>query len=178
YERTDDAPRLAALMVEQDLDEGVIKPAVSGAGRETWRVAAHQANDFQPRWQQLLRDEAMLFQPFMPAIIEQGEVSLIVIGGQVMHAVRKVAAAGEFRVQDDHGGTVHSHRPNADEVHIAEQAIAAVNGSVAYARVDLVNGPEGPMIMELELIEPELFFRNEPESAVRLVEQIVQVLKA
>lgn len=161
-------PGLAELMDQYGYATAVIKPAVSGAGRETWRIARQQASEHETRWQRLVAQEDMLLQPFMPAIVESGEVSLIVIAGQVTHAVRKIAAPGEFRVQDDHGGTVHAHAPTAVEIALAEQAIAAVQGEVSYARVDLVESPAGPLVMELELIEPELFFRQAPESAEHL----------
>ena len=167
-------PGLAELMDQYGYATAVIKPAVSGAGRETWRIARQQASEHETRWQRLVAQEDMLLQPFMPAIVESGEVSLIVIAGQVTHAVRKIAAPGEFRVQDDHGGTVHAHAPTSVEIALAEQAIAAVQGEVSYARVDLVESPAGPLVMELELIEPELFFRQAPESAEHLAQAVLK----
>ena len=168
------APELSALMRQHGHEEAVIKPAVSGAGRETWRIHESEALEHQTHWEALLSAEAMLYQPFMPDILAKGEVSLIVIGGQVTHAVRKQAATGEFRVQDDHGGTVHPYQPNTIEIQLAEQAIAAVPGAVEYARVDLVDSEQGPRVMELELIEPELFFRQAPEAAEKLAQRVVQ----
>ena len=167
-------PGLAELMGLYGYATAVIKPAVSGAGRETWRIARQQASEHETRWQRLVAQEDMLLQPFMPAIVESGEVSLIVIAGQVTHAVRKIAAPGEFRVQDDHGGTVHAHAPTAVEIALAEQAIAAVQGEVLYARVDLVESSAGPLVMELELIEPELFFRQAPEAAEHLAQAVLK----
>jgi len=172
--RQPDPPALGDVMNAKGLTEAVIKPAVSGAGRETWRVT--RPADLESRWRRLVQSEDMLVQPFVPAIVEHGEVSLIVIAGEVTHAVRKVAAPGEFRVQDDHGGSVHEHAPTPDEARIAEQAIAAVPGEVAYARVDLVDGPGGAQVMELELIEPELFFRHQPDAARRLAGAIATAL--
>ena len=167
-------PGLAELMDQYGYATAVIKPAVSGAGRETWRIARQQASEHETRWQRLVAQEDMLLQPFMPAIVESGEVSLIVIAGQVTHAVRKIAAPGEFRVQDDHGGTVHAHAPTSVEIALAEQAIAAVQGEVLYARVDLVESSAGPLVMELELIEPELFFRQAPEAAEHLAQAVLK----
>lgn len=173
-----DAPELAVLMGQYGYEAAVIKPVVSGAGRETWRIAHEQVGEHETRWRQLVAQEDMLLQPFMPAIVESGEVSLIVIAGQVTHAVRKIAAPGEFRVQDDHGGTVHSHTPAAVEIALAERAIAAVQGDVSYARVDLVDSPAGPLVMELELIEPELFFRHAPDAAGKLAQVMMSRVTA
>jgi len=168
---------LADLLDRNEFDEAVIKPAVSGAGRETYRVMHSEADRHEVAWQRLVSAESMLLQPFMPAIVERGEVSLIVIDDQVTHAVRKIAAAGEFRVQDDHGGTVHPHAPLPRETAVAKAALAAVPGPVSYARVDLVEGDNGPLVMELELIEPELFFRRYPDAAERLADAVARAIR-
>ena len=175
--RGDARRSLAERMDAEGRDEVVIKPAVSGAGRETYRIARADAESREPLWQTRIAAEAMLIQPFEPAILETGEVSLVVIDGEATHAVRKIAAPGEFRVQDDHGGTVHRHDPTAAECTLAERAIAAAAArtgrEIAYARVDLVDAPDGPKVMELELIEPELFFRHRPAAAGRLARGVL-----
>jgi len=167
-DRQTPAPELADLMDRHGFAEAVIKPAVSGAGRETYRLSRDEADQQESTWQRLVNGESMLLQPFMPAIVERGEVSLVVIDGEVTHAVRKIAADGEFRVQDDHGGTVQPHEPRDCEVAVASGALAAAPGAVSYARVDLVESQDGPRVMELELIEPELFFRQHSEAAMGL----------
>jgi glutathione synthase/RimK-type ligase-like ATP-grasp enzyme len=174
--RSDNPPELGSVLAAAALDEAVIKPAVSGAGRETHRVGAADLAARAVTWRALVQAEDMLVQPFMPTIVESGEVSVVVIDGEATHAVRKRAAEGEFRVQDDHGGTVHPHTATPAETELAERAIAAVPGDVAYARVDLVDGPDGPVVMELELIEPELFFRQCPAAAGRLADRLSRTL--
>ncbi len=175
--RGSSAASLATRMDAEGWDEVVIKPAVSGAGRETYRVARDDADGREPLWQRLVAAEDMLIQPFAPAIVETGEVSLVVIDGRATHAVRKIAAPGEFRVQDDHGGTVHPHEATEAERAQAERAIARAPGSIAYARVDLVDTPDGPQVMELELIEPELFFRHHPPAADALARAVLQKVR-
>jgi len=177
-DRQDPVPELAALLDRSGFSEAVIKPAVSGAGRETYRVARDGVAALEPTWRRLVAAEAMLVQPFMPAIIEYGELSLMAIDGEVTHGVRKIAAAGEFRVQDDHGGTVHEHDPTPTEIGVTQQAIAAVPGEVAYARIDLVDSETGPCVMELELIEPELFFRQNVNAAARLATAVDSAIRA
>ena len=176
--RQEQGPDLATAMQQTGLSQAVIKPAVSGAGRETYRIRSlEDARQFQTRWQQLVAAEDMLIQPFMPEILNSGEASIMIMHGQVTHAVRKIAAPGEFRVQDDHGGKVVQHVPSAAEKNVALQAIEAVPAPVSYARVDLVVGESGPCIMELELIEPECFFRNCPQAAQQLAASVVEVLR-
>jgi len=171
------APGLGTLLARHGFSDAVVKPAVSGAGRETYRVRRDEAPGLESTWNRLVAEESMLLQPFMPAIVEQGEVSLVIIDGEFSHAVRKIAAAGEFRVQDDHGGTVHEHTPTPTEIRIAEQAIVEVPGDVAYARVDLVDSESGPCVMELELIEPELFFRQNIKTAARLAAAVARIIR-
>ena len=107
---------------------------------------------------------------------EAGSRASVVIGGRFTHAVRKVARAGDFRVQDDHWGTAHPCDATPDEVAFAERVAAAAPVPPTYARVDFIRTDEGPMLMELELIEPELFFRFEPAAATKLANEVVTLL--
>jgi glutathione synthase/RimK-type ligase-like ATP-grasp enzyme len=89
------------------------------------------------------------------------------------HAVQKVPKAGDFRVQDDHGGSWSPYVPTPEEIAFAQQAIAAVEPRPAYGRVDFVRGNDGALqLMELELIEPELWLRSSPEAAARFAAAI------
>lgn len=163
---------LSGILGDTGWDEVVIKPAVGGAARLTWRANRATAESEAPVLQDCLRRESMLIQPFQRAIEHSGEVSVIVIGGAVTHGVRKQPRTGDFRVQDDHGGTVHPHDPTRSEIELALQAVAACPQSPCYARVDMVSSDEGPRLMEIELIEPELFLRHRPTSATALARAI------
>ena len=157
--------------------EAILKPAVSGAARHTYRLNAANLDAHEPVLRELLLDEAMMLQPFLSSVLTQGELSLIVVGGRCTHAVRKIAKAGDFRVQDDHGGTVHPHTPAADEIAFAESAVAACPQAPLYARVDAVRDAAGALsLMELELVEPELFFRFHPPAADALAAAIAERL--
>lgn len=158
-------------------DEMVLKPVVSGSAFETYRMTAAETSLHEARLRALLRERAMLVQPFMRAIVENGEVTVMVIDGAVTHAVRKQAKPGDFRVQDDHGGTVHDHAAAPDEIALAEAAMAACSPAPVYGRVDMVRDESGaPRVMELELIEPELWMRRYPPAAERLAAAVARVL--
>lgn len=125
----------------------------------------------------LLKTEPMLLQEFQSSVIENGEVSLIMLGGEFSHAVRKKAKPGDFRVQDDFGGTLHPYTPEESEIRLAERALARCPEQPLYARVDLIfNQRLQPMLTELELIEPELWFRREPEAAGRMADLVLKSL--
>ena len=158
-------------------NEAILKPVVSGAARHTYRLNAGNLDAHEPVLQELLREESMMVQPFLGSVLTQGELSLMVIGGRCTHAVRKIAKPGDFRVQDDHGGTVHPHTPTADEIAFAEHAVAACPQMPLYARVDAVRDDSGALsLMELELVEPELFFRFHPPAADALAAAIAERL--
>ncbi len=159
----DGATRLAAT----GWGEVVVKPAVSiGA------IGALKANAADPaclaHLAALLAEGDVLVQPFVESIAAQGEVSLIYFGGAFSHAIRKQPAAGDYRVQDMYGGTNHPYQPAADEVALASRALSATPAPTTYARVDMVRLQGGrPAVMELELIEPELFLGATPDDPRR-----------
>ena len=156
--------------------EVVIKPAVSVGAIGAFRgpalsveAGAHLAG--------LTAGGDALVQPFQPAVLEEGEISLVYLGGSLSHAVRKVPSGGDYRVQARYGGTVRSHQPTRRQRDVAEAALARAPAPVSYARVDMV-GEQEPLVMELELIEPELFLRFEPASPGRLADHLVGLLPA
>jgi len=78
--------------------------------------------------------------------------------------VRKVAAAGDFRVQREFGGAFTVVEPSAAEIAVAEAALAVAPAPPFYARVDLIPDADGrPLVMELELIEPDLYLDLTPD---------------
>lgn len=114
-------------------------------------------------------DGDVLVQPFLDSVISEGETSLVFIGGEFSHSVRKRAARGDFRVQRNFGGTAEVTPPVADELALARACLSAIAGVTAYARIDLVRDGAGrPSVIECEVVEPELFFEACPGSAEAL----------
>jgi glutathione synthase/RimK-type ligase-like ATP-grasp enzyme len=168
---------LPAVLTETGWHEAVLKPVVSGAARHTYRIDARSAPEHNTVFRQLLETEAVVLQPFQQAIVETGELSLMVLGGAHTHAVRKIARAEDFRVQDDHGGTVHPHAALPDEIRFAERAVGVCDPAPVYARVDMLRDNDGALaLMELELVEPELFMRLHPPAAEVLAGRVADVL--
>ena len=136
-------------------NETVLKPCVSGAARHTYKLNAENLDAHETIFQELTSEEAMMLQPFQYNIVEKGEISLIVFNGQFTHAVLKKAKAGDFRVQDDFGGSVHDYQPTAQEIAFAENTVRACKELPLYARVDIFEDNNGHIALsELELIEP------------------------
>ena len=158
-------------------DEIVLKPCISGCARHTYKLNKSNIGQYENVFNKLIAEEAMMLQPFQHNIVKQGEVSIIVIDGKFTHAVLKIAKKGEFRVQDDFGGSVYEYSPSNDEIEFAERAVKACIESPLYARVDVFTDNDGILaVSELELIEPELWFRNNPAAAKSLASAIKKLI--
>lgn len=174
-----DSRTLAELHRATGWSKTVLKPAVSGAGRHTYLLDERNQSDYENVYRELIAKEAMLLQPFQEDVVRSGELALMVVGGSVTHAVKKVAKPGDFRVQDDFGGTVHAYTPNDEEIHFAEAAVRACPEEPLYARVDMIRDNTGALALaELELIEPEMWYREYPPAADRLAEVVVASLNS
>ena len=151
----------------------VLKPCVSGSARHTYKLSPETIANHETLFKDLIANEAMMLQPFQHNIVSEGEISMMVFNGQFTHAVLKKAKAGDFRVQDDFGGSVEGYNPSDAEIEFAVNVVKACDELPLYARVDIFNDNEGKIALaELELIEPELWFRNHPEAAMVLAKSI------
>ncbi len=170
---------LHTLQKRHQLEEFVLKPCISGGGRHTYKINTKTVAAHEPIFKKLIAKEAMILQPFQHNIVSQGEISLMVLNGKFTHAVLKIAKSGDFRVQDDFGGTVHDYSPSKAAIAFAERAVQACIETPIYARVDVFTDNNGTLaIAELELIEPELWFRNCPSAADQLAKGIKNHLTA
>jgi glutathione synthase/RimK-type ligase-like ATP-grasp enzyme len=173
YIETGSQASLVQLLENTDWKDIILKPCVSGASRHTYKMNQDNLSEHEALFQSLIAKEAFILQPFQQNVVEKGEVSLIVIGGQFTHAVLKVAKPGDFRVQDDFGGQVLPYEPSKEEMAFAEKAVAACRPTPFLARVDIIRDNNGELaIIEIELIEPELWFRLNPQAAEVLAESI------
>lgn len=154
-------------------DELVVKPAVSANARGTFR---HRRGDSSAP---LLETHSgdYLIQPFAPEVVAEGELSLFYFGGELSHAVMKTPKAGDFRVQEEHGGLLKSVTPGDEALKAAQLCLAAVPFELLYARVDLVRFAGAWMLMELELIEPSLYFPLDDESPGRFAAAVHSALQ-
>ncbi|GHC26217.1 MULTISPECIES: ATP-grasp domain-containing protein [Streptomyces rochei group] len=167
-----------------DGHEYVVKPT-SGAGARF--AARYTPGEHATAVRQVERMHAEGFtamvQPYMRAIDTAGERALQFFGGRLLHASRKGAVLAPGTPYDArkvaHPG-LEPWTPTAAEVAVAEAALAAVPGAAEplYARVDLVDGDDGrPRVMELELVEPNLFLWLHERSLPRVVEAVLEAAR-
>ena len=162
---------LGELMRFHGWDDAVIKPAIGGTARLALHVGDCEPDVAQRHLDEMLAHEDALVQRFVPSILSSGETSVIAIGGVVTHAVHKRAAEGDWRVQAEFGGSVELVDVGDRLDAAARRTIEAVQPTPLYARIDLVEATSGELhVIELELVEPELFFRLAPHAATRLAQ--------
>lgn len=160
-----DADSVAAAFAAFECDELVVKPQVSAGAWLTQRL--RPGDVVEPI------SEAIL-QPFLPAVGGEGELSFLFVDGAFSHAVRKVAAAGDFRIQPQFGGTLTAFTPVPEDRALAERIVIALPAEPLYARVDLIRLPDGSLaLMELEAIEPDLYVAQEPALPGRLADALI-----
>ena len=147
---------LAGIAGRCGWDDVVVKPTVAASAFGAKRFAEAEFSDAgEAHLVALLQRGAALVQPYMAAVEFERERSLVYISGEFTHAYTKPA----FSEVSDGTMRIIGYSPNTYELQAAESAIAAIPWSPVYARVDLVVSDTGPLLMELELVEPDLGLR-------------------
>lgn len=155
----------------------VLKPTVSANAHDTWRlprdldlsVAAELASRFT--------DREWMVQPFVASVLDEGEYSVFYFDGSYSHAIVKRPKSGDFRVQEEHGGLIAGIDPDPSLRLAADRVMAALDEAPLQARVDLVRLDDGSLaLMELEAIEPSLYFRTHPRAAERFADALARYL--
>jgi hypothetical protein len=168
---------LAELHAASGWDAVILKPCISGTARHTYRLDQTSIPKHESILAELLEEESMMLQEFHESIIERGEVSHMIINGKYTHSVLKQSKGDDFRVQDSFGGTLHEYSASSSEIALAEAVFASCTPSPVYGRLDIMWNSKGDlMIGELEIIEPDLWMRMSPASAVRFAEGIANAL--
>lgn len=159
--------------------EYVIKPAIGAGSKDAARYRADSADDRARALDHLAAllaaGRSVMLEPYLASVDADGETAMIYLDGRLSHAIRKGPllapgagfVEGLFAAED-----IRPREPSKDEGRVAKAAFNAIPGPPPlYARVDLVRDFEGaPVVLELELIEPSLFFDHGPGAAERLVE--------
>lgn len=156
-------------------DELVLKPTIGAGAKDTFRL---KRSDPQcDAALALYNNRTAMLQPFLSSVVEQGEWSLFYFGGRYSHTVLKTPKSGDFRVQEEYGSQLRAVVPSPDLLSLANACVSAIQAVTLYARVDIVRlADQSPAVIELELIEPSLYFPFDQESPERFAEAINQML--
>ena len=169
---------VAEVLKRRGWIKGVVKPTVSASAHNTWIVSAASSAEDAKRIAPLLKRSGLMIQPFLAEIETEGEISMLFYGGKYSHAVRKRPASGDFRVQTEHGGTVEPATPTAETLREAQRIVDLRGDELLYARVDGVVVGDEFLLMEFEVLEPQLFFPFHPQAAERFADAVMDSMKA
>ncbi|WP_379581019.1 ATP-grasp domain-containing protein [Nonomuraea mangrovi] len=155
--------------------EYVVKPTVSAGARDTIRTTDRAVAQAHAQALEASGRTPMV-QPYLDMVEAEGETSLLYFNRTFSHAVRRNAMlAGGQSLADN--SRAEPRTPADDQVELAEKVLAAVQGELLYARVDLIRLPDGsPALMELELTEPYLFLRYAEGAAANLARALTELL--
>jgi glutathione synthase/RimK-type ligase-like ATP-grasp enzyme len=164
---------LAETLEERGWRDAVVKPAVSASAYGTFRAFLPTSPAAEAEFQRLLGAGDVLVQPFVREVVESGEWSFVCLGGAFSHAVLKQAASDEFRVQGEFGGRSEPRTPPAPILRQVGRIVERIPEPWLYARIDAIDRGGDLVLMEIELIEPELFLRWGEGAAARLARSIL-----
>jgi len=163
--------------------ELVVKPAVSAGSQDTARHLPGERAQAEQHAAALLADgRVVMVQPYQAGIDEHGETALVYLGGELSHGMRKgpLLQPGAAPVEALFAAEQMSVRvPSDGERAVAGQVLEVLaglpdGGSILYARIDVLPGPDGrPVVLEVELTEPSLFLAHVPRAADRFAAAIV-----
>lgn len=165
---------LPGLLQAVGADQAVVKPVVGANADGAWRLDVRTMDEQPAGIEAFYADRALMAQPFVSAVLSEGEFSLFYFNGAHSHTILKTPSAADFRVQEEHGGRIQAVRADADLLDAGRAALDAIGSVPLYARADLVrtNDGGGFWLMELELIEPSLYLRTDPGAPERFARAI------
>ncbi|HEX6587840.1 MAG TPA: hypothetical protein VF039_02365 [Longimicrobiales bacterium] len=164
------ADEMPGFLDELGHDEIVIKPLVGANASGAYRLDRVSLPRKSYEVEAFYAGREAMVQPFVPAVVTEGEYSLVYFNGEFSHALLKTPRAADFRVQEEHGGRILSVTPEPRLRAAADRVMRTLDETPLYARVDLVRAAatgDDFWLMELELIEPSLYFRMSAGAAER-----------
>ncbi|HFB66417.1 MAG TPA: hypothetical protein ENJ60_12840 [Aeromonadales bacterium] len=161
---------LISYFTQFDTEEIIIKPTISANADNTFRIPLHTANTLIEELKKVFKEKPFMVQPFMTSIVDEGEFSLFYFAGQYSHTILKKPKKNDFRVQEEHGGILTKIEPEPALLEQADKVNRRLQPAPLYSRLDFVRTEVGFAVMEVELIEPSLYFNMDEGSAERFAE--------
>jgi len=158
--------------IDNNSQEIVIKPCISAGAFDTYRLTLAQAVKQQSELLTTFKQREFMVQPFVHAIISEGEFSLFYFDDEFSHAILKTPQNNDYRVQEEFGSLIIKVEPEVLLKQQAEKVLSVIDTSLLYARLDFVRTATGFALMEAELIEPSLYFNFDKDSPQRFVNAV------
>jgi len=156
--------------------KAVIKPAFSAGSYLTEVFEVSDIQKINEEYKNIASEKELLLQEFMPQIQTLGETSFIFFNKKFSHAVNKKPVEGDFRVQSLFGGKYNLVEPSQELIEKAQKVVNTFQDKLLYARVDGIVIDNELYLMEIECIEPDLYFDLSEGSLERFVASIVELI--
>nr|WP_314896873.1 hypothetical protein [uncultured Flavobacterium sp.] len=156
--------------------KAVIKPAFSAGSYLTEVFEISDIPKINKQYATIASDRELLLQEFMPQIQTLGETSFIFFNKKFSHCVNKKPVDGDFRVQSQFGGKYNLVQPSQELIEKAQKIVHTFQANLLYARVDGIVIDDDLYLMEIECIEPDLYFNLSEGSLERFVAAIVELI--
>ena len=148
--------------------ELIVKPLISANADHTYRLPAETEDSVLKELARVFAQRPFMVQPFMASVVDEGEYSVFFFGEQYSHTILKTPKPADFRVQEEHGGLIRAVDPEKPLLATARKVLSLIDPLPLYSRIDLVRTEKNKFaLMEVELIEPSLYFSySEPSAAL------------
>ena len=157
--------------------KAVIKPAFSGGSYLTEVFNVENIEQINTIYKPIAIGKDLLLQKFIPQIQTLGETSFIFFNKKFSHCVNKKPIDGDFRVQVQFGGKYTLIYTDAKLIQKAQQIVDTFTEPLLYARVDGIVINNELLLMEVECIEPDLYFSLSGGSQRRFVQSILELIR-
>jgi len=156
--------------------QAVLKPAISAGSYLTRRFDVKDIENISEEYETIANEKDLILQKFIPEIQTDGEISLIFFNKIFSHAAKKTPKDGDFRIQSQFGGKYMSYQPSEDLLKTAQSIVNYINEDLLYARVDGILIDYVFHLMELELIEPDLYLDFAEDAQQKFVNDAVMAI--
>lgn len=183
------APIVPTIFIHSELDfqkqkidfnseQIIVKPVISASGRDTYRYNSNDTKGIEETVKKILKTKTAMIQPYIESIETVGERSTVVIDGQSVFTMKKKPARGSYLVHKHWGGTYTETIPTEQDLLFLKETISLLEEEPLYVRVDYVYGKDKkPLLLELELIEPNLYLAQNTLGLKILSEKLCSILK-
>jgi glutathione synthase/RimK-type ligase-like ATP-grasp enzyme len=166
-----------AEIIPKHWKKAVIKPAFSAGSYLTSVFDASDIEKINDEYTKIAPERELLLQEFMPEIQTLGETSFIFFNKKFSHAINKKPIDGDFRVQSQFGGEYSLIQPSQKVIDKAQKVVNTFQDKLLYARVDGIIIDTELHLMEIECIEPDLYFELSKDSLERFVASIIELIQ-
>lgn len=163
--------------------EFVIKPTISASGNNTYLISEDEKrtnkislNQINEKFAGLNKKISLMLQPFIKEI-DNGEISLIYINGSYTHAILRYPEVFNKKANIVF---IDNSKLDSKVFDVANQVLKIKEyQNNLFERIDMVKIDNEYYVMEIEMVEPDLFIRQIKEEQLKkyILQKIVLAIK-